>query len=166
MRRRQSWIVYLLVLILLVAVATAVMFGVRGFVQQAERAEQLHQIIAAVEPVKYGQRALEAVQRYALLTGDAEVDSRVETAAIRLRTSLSDLGRQLDTEPGGRVILARVSKLVDARVEQARAIVDIAKSDGLAAAQRAIRGGEGVQLAQQAEDLLNDLQNDIKGQLA
>lgn len=27
-------------------------------------------------------------------------------------------------------------------------------------------GGEGVQLAQQAEDLLNDLQNDIKGQLA
>lgn len=166
MRGRQSWIVYLLVLILLVAVATAVMTGVRGFVQQAEHAQTLHQIIAAVESVKYGQRALEAVQRYALLTGDPEVDSQVDAAAIRLRASLSALGRKLDTEPGGRVILARVSKLVDARVERARVIADIAQFDGLVAAQRAIRGGEGVQLAQQAEDLLNDLQGDIKEQLA
>jgi diguanylate cyclase (GGDEF)-like protein len=165
MRRRQSWIVYLLVLTLLVAVATAVMFGVRGFVQQAERAEQLHQVIAAVESVKYGQRALEAVQRYGLLTGDPEVNSQVDTAAIRLRASLTGLGRELDIHPNGRTMHARVSELVDARVEQARAIADIAQSDGLAAAQRAIRSGEGAQLAQQAEDLLNDLQDDINGQL-
>lgn len=162
MRRRHSWIAYVFVLALLVAVASSVMIGVRGFVQQAERVEQLHQVVESIESVKYGLRALEAVQRHALLIGDPEAASRVDTTVIRLRANVNELERVLSIAPDRLAVQQRVSVLLDARVEKARAVVRIAQSSGLAAAQREIRKGEGAQLAQQAENLLNDLQKEIE----